>query len=136
MKCTQKIRNVHGQRKRFASSNARDTNMLVFLALANAKVLSFALCDVKVPNASSFASQWNIGFSSSSRSKQTRGSSIPNSCSRRRHQNSLPLTTNLPQNVTEPSKGISYPVTKLTGPCACTLHSNPIPPTDGKNGLL
>ena len=52
----------------------------------------------------------------------------------------LPLTTNFSQNDTEPSKGISYPVadlcrhfTKLTGPCAYTLHSNPIPP---KNGLL
>ena len=38
------------------------------------------------------------------------------------------------QNVTEPSKGISNPVgdlcqrlKKLTGPCAYTLHSNPIP---------
>ena len=37
--------------------------MLVFLALANAKVLSFALGDAKVPNASSFAFWWNIGFS-------------------------------------------------------------------------
>ena len=46
--------------------------MLVFIALtnakvlsfalANAKVLSFALADAKVPNASSFASQWNIGL--------------------------------------------------------------------------
>ena len=63
MKCIKKKRNVHGQRKKFASPNAVDTNMLVFLALANAKVLSFALGDAKVPNASSFASQWNIGFS-------------------------------------------------------------------------
>ena len=60
-----------------------------------------------------------------------------------RHQNSLPLTTNFPQKLTQPSKGISYPVgdlcrhfTKLTGPCAYTLHSKPIPPTDGTNGLL
>ena len=51
--------------------------------------------------------------------------------------------TNFLQNVTEPSKGISYPVgdpcqrfTKLTGPCAYTLHSNQIPPTDGRNGVL
>ena len=36
--------------------------MLVFFALGNAKVLSFALADAKVPNASSFASQWNIGL--------------------------------------------------------------------------
>ena len=42
--------------------------MLVFfakvlsLALPNAKVLSFALGNAKVSNASSFASQWNIGL--------------------------------------------------------------------------
>ena len=36
--------------------------MLVFFALGNAKVLSFALGDAKVPNAIFFASQWNIGF--------------------------------------------------------------------------
>ena len=35
--------------------------MLVFLALDNAKVLSFGLGDAKVPNASSFAFWWNIG---------------------------------------------------------------------------
>ena len=37
--------------------------MLVFLALGNAKVLSFALGDAKVPipNTNDFASQWNIG---------------------------------------------------------------------------
>ena len=62
MKSTQKKRNVHGRRKKFASPNARDTNMLVFFALGNAKVLSFALADAKVPNASSFAFWWNIGF--------------------------------------------------------------------------
>ena len=55
----------------------------------------------------------------------------------------VPITTNFSQNVTEPSRGISYPVddlcrcfTKLTGPCAYTLHSNLIPSTDGTNGLL
>ena len=37
---------------RFASSNAKDTNMLVYFALGNAKV----------PNANGFASQWNIGL--------------------------------------------------------------------------
>ena len=37
--------------------------MLVFLALGNVKVLSFALGDAKVPNANDFASQWNIGSS-------------------------------------------------------------------------
>ena len=35
--------------------------MLVSFASANAKVLFFALPDAKIPNASSFASQWNIG---------------------------------------------------------------------------
>ena len=60
-----------------------------------------------------------------------------------RRQNSLPLTTNFSQKLTQPSKGISYPVgdlyrrfTKLTLPCAYTLHSNPIPLTDGTKGLL
>ena len=53
---------VHCQRKRLASPNAKDTNMLVFLALGNAKVLSFALGDAKVPNANDFVSQWNIGY--------------------------------------------------------------------------
>ena len=36
--------------------------MLLFFALGNAKVLSFALGDAKVPNANGFESQWNIGF--------------------------------------------------------------------------
>ena len=58
---TKKI-NVHGRRKKFVSPNARDTNMLVFLALGNAKVLSFAIGDAKVPNARSFAFWWNIGL--------------------------------------------------------------------------
>ena len=31
-------------------------------ALGDAKVLSFALADAKVPNVNGFASQWNIGF--------------------------------------------------------------------------
>ena len=44
------------------SPNARDTDMLVFFALGNAKVLSFALGNAKLPDASSFASQWNIGL--------------------------------------------------------------------------
>ena len=59
--------------------------------------------------------------------------------SKGRRQNSLPLNTNLSQNVTEPSKGISNSVgdlCRLTVPCAYTLLSNPIPPTDGTNGLL
>ena len=50
-KSTQKERNVHGQRKKLASPNARDTNMLVFLALGDAEVLSFVLGDAKVPYA-------------------------------------------------------------------------------------
>ena len=36
--------------------------MLVLFALGNAKILSFALGDAKVPNANGFALQWNIGF--------------------------------------------------------------------------
>ena len=36
--------------------------MLVFFALGNAKVLSFALGDAKLPNVNCFASQWNIGL--------------------------------------------------------------------------
>ena len=36
--------------------------MSVFFALGNAKVLSFALGDAKLPNRNDFASQWNIGF--------------------------------------------------------------------------
>ena len=36
--------------------------MLVFLALGNAKVLSFALGDAKLPKANGFVSQWNIGL--------------------------------------------------------------------------
>ena len=37
--------------------------MLVSLrALGDAKVLSFALGDAKVPNANDFVSQWNIGL--------------------------------------------------------------------------
>ena len=61
-KSTQKKRNVHGQRKKIASPNARDTNMLVFLTLGDAKVLSFALGDAKVPDARYFAFWWNIGL--------------------------------------------------------------------------
>ena len=61
-KSTQKKKNVHGQRKKLASPNARDTNMLVFLALDDAKMLSFALGDAKVPDARNFAFWWNIGF--------------------------------------------------------------------------
>ena len=37
--------------------------MLVFLALGDAKVLSFALGDAKVPDARYFAFWWNIGLS-------------------------------------------------------------------------
>ena len=36
--------------------------MLVFFALGNAKVLSFVLGNAKLPDASSFVSQWNIGL--------------------------------------------------------------------------
>ena len=73
MKSTQKKRNVHGKLKKFASPNARDTNWLVFFALGNAKVLSFALGNAKLPNASSFASQWNIGSLAKEVGNQLRG---------------------------------------------------------------
>ena len=53
-------------------------------------------------------------------------------------QNSLPLTTNFSQKLTQPFKGISYPVgdlcrrfTKWTLHSFFTLHSNLIPQTDG-----
>ena len=36
--------------------------MLVFFVLSKAKVLSFALGNAKLLDASSFASQWNIGL--------------------------------------------------------------------------
>ena len=61
-KSTQKKRNVHGQLKKIASPNARDTIMLVFLVLGDAKVLSFALGDAKAPDAKYFAFWWNIGL--------------------------------------------------------------------------
>ena len=63
--------------------------------------------------------------------------------SKGRRQNSLPLTTNFSQKLTQPSKGISYPVGDLADVsqnklCPLPIHhySNPIPPTDGTNGLL
>ena len=36
--------------------------MLVFFALGNAKVISFALADAKVPDARYFVFWWNIGL--------------------------------------------------------------------------
>ena len=63
MKYTQKKLNVHGRRKKLASPNAKDTNMLVFLALGDAEVLFLALGDAKLPDARYFAFWWNIGFS-------------------------------------------------------------------------
>ena len=42
----------------------------------DAKVLSFALGDAKVPNASSFALQWNIGFKPCRRSVDREISSL------------------------------------------------------------
>ena len=55
-------RNLHKKNEMYMAPNARDTNMLVFLALGDAKVLSFALGDAKVPNAGYFAFWWNIGL--------------------------------------------------------------------------
>ena len=51
-----------GWREKFASPNAKDNNLLVYFALDDANLVSFALGDAKVPNANSFASQWNIGL--------------------------------------------------------------------------
>ena len=45
--------------------------MLVFLALGDAKMLSFALGDAKVPDARYFAFWWNIGFSRDKGDKHT-----------------------------------------------------------------
>ena len=50
MKSTHKNGKVHGQRKKFTSPNARDTNMLVFFALGNAKDSTFALPNAKNTN--------------------------------------------------------------------------------------
>ena len=50
------------KREKFASPNTKDNNMLVFLALGNAKELSFALVDAKVPSVNDFAFWWNIGL--------------------------------------------------------------------------
>ena len=36
--------------------------MLVFFAVGNAKLLSFAFGDTKLPNTNGFESQWNIGL--------------------------------------------------------------------------
>ena len=45
--------------------------MLVFLALGDAKVLSFALGDAKVPDARYFAFWWNIGFTVETKDHQS-----------------------------------------------------------------
>ena len=50
------------KREKFTSPNAKESNMLVFLALGNAKGLFFALGDAKVPSANDFAFWWNIGL--------------------------------------------------------------------------
>ena len=54
--------NVHGQRKELASHNAKDTNMLVYFALGNAKFWRRVHCPTPTPDARYFASQWNIGL--------------------------------------------------------------------------
>ena len=60
-----------------------------------------------------------------------------------RRQNCLPLITNFPKSLqTHPNGSVTWLVTladfsqNLTGPSAYTLHSNPIPPTNGTNGFL
>ena len=61
-KSTQKKRNVHGRREKLASPNARDTNMLVYFALGNAKCWRRGHCPTPAPNARYFAFWWNIGL--------------------------------------------------------------------------
>ena len=58
--CTKKMKCTWPTK--LASPNARDTNMLVFLVLGDAKLLSFASGDAKVPDARYFAFWWNIGL--------------------------------------------------------------------------
>ena len=86
-----------------------------------------------------FWERWNCLKSA----QDVKGLWVKYSASWGRRRYSLPLTTNFSQNVTEPSKGISYPVgdlcwhfTRLAVSSVYTLHSNPIPPTDGTNGIL
>ena len=62
-KSTQKKRNVHGRREKLASPNARDTNMLVYFALGNAKCWRRGHYPTPAPDARYFAFWWNIGFS-------------------------------------------------------------------------
>ena len=44
------------------ATQRKEINMLVFFALGDAKILSFALDDAKVPDARYFAFWWNIGL--------------------------------------------------------------------------
>ena len=48
--------------EKFASTNAKDTNMLLYFALGDAKVWRWGSKPTPGPNANGFASQWNIGF--------------------------------------------------------------------------
>ena len=48
--------------KKMGSPNARDTNMLVYFALGNAKFWRRVQCPTPTPDARYFAFWWNIGF--------------------------------------------------------------------------
>ena len=61
--------------------------MLVFLALGDAKVLSFALGDAKVPDARYFAFWWNIGLRVSGHHKRRAGQCYGNVLNKLRDRN-------------------------------------------------
>ena len=112
-------------------------------------------CGVTCPSATEFFAWWNIGYRFIAKLKGAHGKiyfRVVRCCQTvwctrvwlrvigklwartfhidiGRRQNSLPLSTNLSQKLTQPSTGISYPVsdlcrhyTKLTLPSAYTLH--------------
>ena len=61
-------------------------------------------------------------------------------CTKGRYQNYLPVTTNLSQKLTQPSKGsvtqlVTFADVSENELCPLPLHSNPKPPTE-KNGFL
>ena len=102
-------------------------NILVLTLLSVYKVMQSAVMERTIPNILNIKyllQETEVNQLSSDHKVRYKG----------RRQNSLPLTTNCSRNVTEPYKGISYPVgdlcrhfTKLTGSSANTLQSNLIP---------
>ena len=59
---TQLLSFASGKMRKCASPNARDTNMLVYFALGNAKFWRQVHCPTLTPNARYFAFWWNIGL--------------------------------------------------------------------------